>query len=448
MILLDQGRELIRQSQKKVPAAQSEAFLVESEKRACEWSEGHLEHTTIAQSQGLGFRLIHEGRLGFSHTNRRELAEWNVVVDRALAASRSTAVDPFLDLPGPAAPSSEKTLDLWDKTLDIAAWPARTQFLESLEAEVKKRDPRIAKVLQGSYSESLSSFAVVNSKGVEAVSTGTQVSVSIACVAVEGAETQLGYAFQAARHYADLNPTQVIDRAVAHTVSLLGGKRIPSGRYDLVLDPLVAAEMLELFASALRADFVLKGKSFLASKMGQAIGSKSLTLVDDGRRKRGLGTSAYDAEGCPTQTTVLVEKGTLKNFLYDSYAARKAKHASTGNAGRGSYKGVPEPEPSNFYLEPGTLAPEALLGKVKSGIYIRNVMGLHTVDTISGDFSLGLMGQRIENGVLTHGVRGVTMAGNLLDLLKNVEALGSDLFFFGSIGSPTVWIRDISVGGE
>ncbi len=448
MMLLDQSRQLLDRVRSKSPAAQAEAFLVESEKRVCEWSEGHLEHTTVARSQGLGLRLIQDGRLGFSHTNCRELADWDVVADRALAASRSTTVDPFLDLPAPGPKVSEAELELRDPSLDATTWSKRTVFLESLEREVKKRDKRIAKVLQGTYAEGVSAFSVVNSKGVEAMSSGTQVSLSIACVAVEGNETQMGYGFQAVRHYSDLDPSQVIERAVLNTVALLGGKRIPSGRYDLVLDPMVAAEMLELFAGALRADFVLKGKSFLASRVGQSIGSKHLTLVDDGRRRRGLGTSAYDAEGCATGKTILLEKGTLKGFLYDSYAARKAKHQSTGNAGRASYKGVPEPEPTNFYWEPGTLSAEALLGRVKNGIYIRNVMGLHTVDTISGDFSLGLMGQRVENGQLTHGVRGVTMAGNLLDILKNVEALGSDLTFFGSIGSPTVWVRDISVGGE
>src|SRR5205085_11663938 len=120
---------------------------------------------------------------------------------------------------------------------------------------------------------------------------------------------------------------------------------------------------------------------------------------------------------------------------------------STGNAGRASYKGLPEPEASNFYLEAGAQSPEQLISGVRSGIYVRSVMGLHTVDTISGDYSLGLMGERIENGARTHAVRGVTMAGNLVDLLKNVEAVGSDLIFSGSVGSPTLCIRDVSVAG-
>src|SRR6185503_6666187 len=116
---------------------------------------------------------------------------------------------------------------------------------------------------------------------------GTSVSFSLACVAVEGSETQVGYGFQAVRHYADLKKEWVIEKTVENTLALLNGKQVPSGRYDLLLDPFVAAEMLELLADALRGDQVLKGKSFLAKKVGEKIGAASLTIIDNGRLKRG-----------------------------------------------------------------------------------------------------------------------------------------------------------------
>jgi PmbA protein len=134
--------------------------------------------------------------------------------------------------------------------------------------------------------------------------------------------------------------------------------------------------------------------------------------------------------------------------LYDSLSARKAQKQSTGNAGRASYKGLPEPETTNFYVRPGATSPESLLAGIDSGIYVHSIMGLHTVDTVSGDYSLGIMGERIEKGRRTHGVRGVTIAGNLLELLATVEAVGNDLTFSGSLGSPTLWVRGVSVGGS
>jgi PmbA protein len=446
MNLLDVGKTVLDQAKRAAGEAHAEVFLVHSESRASEWSEGIPENRVVAQSRGLGLRLIRGGRLGFGYTNRWDQEAMDQLIRQAIASSDSTTPDPLLDVPEPETIGGEK-LDLVDETLTQTPWESRTRFLETLDAEVKKREPRITKVLRGSYREGRAQVAIVNSRGVAVSQEGTSAGFSLACVAVEGAETQIGYGFQGARHHADLKPDWVISRAIEHTLSLLGAKQIPSGRYDLVLDPFVAAEMLELFAGALQADRVQKGKSFLATKVGEAVGAECLTLLDNGRLRRGMASGLFDAEGLPTQQTRVLEQGRLKGFLFDSYTARKGKTRSTGNAGRPSYKGMPEPEASNFYLEAGSRSPDDLIRNVKSGIYVRSVMGLHTVDTISGDYSLGLMGERIENGVRTHAVRGVTMAGNLLELLKNVAAVGSDLTFSGSVGSPTLWIRDISVGG-
>ncbi len=422
--------------------------MVRSESRTQEWSEGQPENLAINQSQGIGLRVIDGGKLGFGSTNKTDPDALAWLGDSAISATQVTAADPFLELPKPVSAGSVVDLELVDPGLTSGSYEERSSFLASVEAEVKKRDRRLTKVLRASYRESCYESAVLNNLGVSAQGAGTSVSFSLACVALEGNETQVGYGFQAVRHFADLKPDWVIDKTVENTLALLGGKQVPSGRYDLLLDPFVAAEMLELLSDALRADQVLKGKSFLATRVGEQIGAPCLTIVDDGRLKRGLGSSAHDAEGLPTQTTVLLQAGVLQGFLYDSLSARKAKKRSTGNAGRASYKGLPEPETTNFFIKPGLKSPESLVSGIESGLYVRNVMGLHTVDTVSGDYSLGIMGERIEHGRRTHGVRGVTIAGNLLDLLKNVEAVGNDLIFSGSLGSPTLWIRGVSVGGS
>jgi PmbA protein len=435
--------DLVRRGQ---PKAQAEVFLVESDSKTHEWSEGKPENQVAARVHGAGLRIINEQRLGFSHSNRLEGDALLGLVDRASASSQSTTPDEALGLPDPVT-SAPASLDLVDSTLQTD-WAPRWGFLKDLEERVKAKDKRFTKVLRASYSESRSKASVLNTRGVTAHYEGTSVSFSLACVAVENGETQIGYGFQAARHAKDLPIDWVVEKTVENTLALLGGKQVPSGVYDLILDPLIAAEMLELFAHAVRADQVQKGKSFFAGKVGQKVGAPSLNLVDDGRLLRGLGSSPFDAEGIPTQANDVLKEGVLQGYLYDSYTARKAGRASTGSAGRGSYKGVPEPDTTNFYLRPGTRKPSEILKSVTSGIYVRNVMGLHTVDTISGDYSLGLMGQRIEHGELTHGVRGVTMAGNLLDLFQNVEAVGTDLTFFGSVGSPTLWIRGVSIGGQ
>jgi PmbA protein len=454
MTLSTLGRQVLDAVQKRLPAGrqgssgvQAEAYAVTSESRTQEWSEGQPENLAISKSQGLGLRVINRGRLGFSSTNRSDIEALSGLADSAVTSAELTAADPFLELSKPCAAVSEKELELTDPSLAKGSFEERSAFLSGMEAEVKKRDKRLTKVLRASYREGRYESALMNSLGISAQSAGTSVSFSLACVAVQGSETQMGYGFQSFRHYADLKPEWVIEKTVENALSLLGGKQVPSGRYDLLFSPFVAAEMLELLSNALRGDQVLKGKSFLATHLGKEVGASCLTIVDDGRLKRGLGSSAYDAEGLPTQTTTLFQKGVLQGFLYDSTTARKAKKASTGNAGRSSYRGLPEPETTNFFIKPGMKTPEELVSGIESGIYVHNAMGLHTVDTVSGDYSLGIMGERIEKGKRTHGVRGVTIAGNLLDLLKNVEAVGNDLVFSGSLGSPTLWIRGVSVGG-
>ncbi len=441
------GKTILEGVRRLRSAAEAEVFSVNSESRSQEWSEGQPENLAVSKGQGIGLRVIDQGRLGFASSNRTDPDSLSWLSDAAVKASQVTGADPMAALPRPPPASQEENLDLVDPSLAQGSFEQRSAFLSSVEEKVKKRDKRLSKVLRASYREGRYTAGVASSTGIAASTTGTSVSFSLACVALQDGETQVGYGFQAVRHYEDLKVDWVIDRTIDHTLSLLGGKQLPSGRYDLILDPLVSAEMLELLATALRADQVLKGRSFLAKKTGEAIASTTVTLIDDGRFKRGLGSSPYDAEGLPTQTTTVVKEGVLLGFLYDSTSGRKAGKPSTGNAGRASYKGLPEPEASNFFIKPGKLAPAELLQGAGTAIYVRNVMGLHTVDTVSGDYSLGIMGEKIEGGKRVHGVRGVTIAGNLMDLLKNIEAVGSDLIFSGSVGSPTLRIKGVSVGG-
>ena len=210
--------------------------------------------------------MIDGGKLGFGSTNRSD-PELHFLAERF--GCRGCPVDrggSSLELPNPGPKVTEAGLELEDAGLASGSFEERAAFLETVETEVKKRDKRLTKVLRASYREGRYESAVVSHRGVSASSQGTSVSFTLACVATEGQETQVGYGFQAARHYADLKKDWVLDKTVENTLALLGGKQVPSGRYDLLFDPFVAAEMLELLADALRGDQVLKGKSFFARR--------------------------------------------------------------------------------------------------------------------------------------------------------------------------------------
>jgi len=161
-----------------------------------------------------------------------------------------------------------------------------------------------------------------------------------------------------------------------------------------------------------------------------------------------IGSAPFDGEGVPTSRTVLVDGGILKGFLHNSYTAAKEGLPSTGNGIRHSFKGTPEVGTTNFYVENGNTTPENIIKEISEGLYITEIMGMHTANPISGDFSLGASGIWIEGGELKQPVRGIAVAGNITELLQRVDAVGNDLRFYGTKGSPTLRIREMSLSGK
>ena len=216
----------------------------------------------------------------------------------------------------------------------------------------------------------------------------------------------------------------------------------------VVLDPYIATNFLGLLSPALSAEAVQKGRSLFAGKVNQAVASPLITVVDDGRLPGGIASAPFDGEGVPTSETVLIDQGQLKGFLHNTYTAAKEGVSSTGNGVRSSFKSTPEVGSTNFFIRAGEKSPEQLIKEVPKGLYVTEVMGMHTANPISGDFSVGASGIWIEKGELTRPVRGVAIAGNIMDLLGAVDAVGSDLEFFGGKGAPTLRVSSMSLSGS
>ena len=191
---------------------------------------------------------------------------------------------------------------------------------------------------------------------------------------------------------------------------------------------------------------MFRNATFLKDSLGRAVASPLVTLVDDGRRVRGLGSRPFDGEGLPTRRNQPIEAGVLRYWLCDSYAARKIGAKPTGTARRG-IGGGPGVGASNLFFEPGTTTPEAILASTERGLYVSDLIG-SGVNVVTGDYSQGAVGHWIENGRLTHPVHEVTIAGNLRQMLQDVDAVGNDLVFRGSSASPTLRIRRMTVSGS
>jgi PmbA protein len=198
---------------------------------------------------------------------------------------------------------------------------------------------------------------------------------------------------------------------------------------------------------------VQKGKSSLKGKKGEGVFSPLLSVVDDGLFPKGVASSPLDAEGTPSQRTVLVLQGEVRGYLYDRYWANReslssSRVDSTGNSKRSGIKLPPAIGISNFFIEPGSVPLSKLTGDVQEGIVLEDVMGLHTIDPISGDFSLGCSGDWIVRGRKVRPVKSIAIAGNLFELFRRVVGIGEDLRFFGGVGSPSLLVEGLEVSGD
>ncbi|MBF0520288.1 MAG: TldD/PmbA family protein, partial [Nitrospirae bacterium] len=221
---------------------------------------------------------------------------------------------------------------------------------------------------------------------------------------------------------------------------------------SIVMDNSVAVDFLSLIASSLSSENVQKGKSMLSGKLSQAIISKHVNIIDDATMPKNSASRPFDSEGVPSQRTVLINEGTLKGYLYNLYTAKKDNVRSTGNAARGGIKGFPLVGSSNLYIEPAVEKYkyknlDEMFKEMGTGLYITDAMGVHMANRITGDFSVGVSGILIENGVRAFPFKEAVMSGNLLDFFKNIEAFTSEIKFYGRYGSPSLLIKDVDISG-
>jgi PmbA protein len=243
-----------------------------------------------------------------------------------------------------------------------------------------------------------------------------------------------------------LSPEEVGRIAAERTLRRLGAQKVATCEVPIVFDPETAAELLGSVFQAMSGYSVFRNSTFLKDRLGEAIASPLLTVVDDPRRFRGLGSRPFDGEGIPTRRVVPLEKGVLRHFLCDTYAARKIGARSTGSARRG-VAGGPGVGAGNLYFEAGATSPEEIVAGVERGLYVTDLIGFG-IDLVSGDYSQGAAGVWIENGRLTHPVNEVTIAGNLKQMLMDVDAVGSDLAFRSSVSAPTLRVKKMTLSGR
>ncbi len=424
-----------------------EAYAEESRRTEVTALRGEVEGLTFAESRGVGVRVMVGGRLGYAYVADPDLDEVRDAV--AHARENATLATPDEHNVLPEASSAEPIAALFrDRQASMGADRKIALALE-LERAATGTDPRVRKVEQARYGDAVSRVAIASTTGIAAEYERTDCWCAVVALAERGDETQTGFSFRVGREIDELDWAGVASEAVDRGVRLLGATKPPSARIPVVLDPFAGSSFLSVLAGALSAEAVQKGRSPFANLVGERVGSDAFTLVDDGRLLAGPAAAPFDDEGVPTERTELISAGTLRGFLHNSYTAHRGGTRSTGNAHRAGYRSVPGVGASNFFVPAGTPSVHELLVRAEGGVLIQDVSGVHSgANPISGEFSVGATGLRISGGALAEPLREMTIASTLPEMLKAVEAVGSDLRFFTSVGVPTILVGEMTVAGR
>lgn len=427
-------------------ADEAEVFLLDDEYLKIEVAKSKVENLQLAKERGLGLRVLRGKKLGFAYSSDLSPEALSRVVEKSIHNAGFGEVDQNWILPRPAATYPTPKID--DQTTFTVALEDKISLAQRIEEAARGVDSRITITERAAYFDSHYAVHIFNTAGIAAAYQGSYCGAYASMVAQEKGARQTGFHQQIALSFADLDPENIGRKAGEKTIRLLGAKSIPSGRLPIILEPYTAAQLIGVLQPVFSGEAALKEKSFWHDKLGEQVTNPLLTFIDDGTMEGRLGSSPFDGEGVPTSRTVLLKDGILQGFLHNSYTARKTGAQLTGNGVRGSYKGTPEVGTTNFYLQQGTTPETELYRDTTKGLLVTGLMGLHTANPISGDFSLGATGLLIENGQLTKPVKGIVIAGNMQDLLQNIEAVGNDLTFFGGRGSPSLRISAVSISGS
>ena len=437
----------------KAGATDAEAVAREGDEFSVNVRMGEVETLKESGSRGLGLRVFLGKRSGSASTSDLTAEGIRQLVEGALALARVTEEDPFAGLPETGEFGAvQDDLHLYYDDVYSLGGAERIEWARRVEAAALAADPRITNSDGGSFDAATGRKALANSRGFVGSYRTSYAGVAAAPLAkdADGKMQRDGW-WSSARRLSDVeSPESVGQEAARRTLRRLGARRVATQSVPIIFAPETARTLIGSVFEAASGDAIWRGASFLAGKLGETIAAPDLTIVDDNTMLLptgvgGFGTSPFDDEGLPSQRTVVVENGVLRNYLLNTYTARKLGMRSTHNAARG-LAGAPGVGCGNLYLQPGNMTKEQILGEVKAGLYVTSLMGFGT-NMVTGDYSRGATGLWIENGQLTHAVEEITVAGNLAEMLRNVTAIGNDLRFRGSVASPTLRIDGMTIAG-
>jgi PmbA protein len=476
----------------KAGATDAEAVVYEGDEFSVKVRLGHVETLKESGSRAVGLRVFIGHKTASTSSSDFSADSIERLVSGAVTLARITSEDPFAGLPE-ASEFGQHDVDsqhLYFDDVNRQPPAERIEVARICEAASLAYDPRIQNSGGGDFDAATSHKILTNSRGFTGEYRRSYCGFSAQPIAHDDkGNMQRNYWYSSSRTTLLLeDAVNIGQEAARRTLRRLGARRVKTQQAPVVFSPEVARSIIGNIFDAANGDAIYRHASFLAGMLGRRVAGDNITIIDDGTlvfdrpldpnpepdldtenlggtyayeggvqpgltseevpsiRIGGFGTSPFDGEGLPTRRTVLVENGILKNYVMNTYTARKLGMASTGNASR-SLASNPGIGAGNFYLSPGTFSPEQIIGGVTSGLYVTETMGFG-VNLVTGDYSQGAAGLWIENGELAYPVEEITIAGNLKDMYQNISAIGNDLVFRSASAAPTLRIDGMMIAGS
>jgi PmbA protein len=429
-------------------ATDAECTLAEGEEFSALVRMRSLEKLKDAGSRAAGLRVLVGQRVGSSYTSDLSSDGIRMMVDSAIELAAISTEDPHAGLPD----SSELgaltgNLQLYSDDISAINTDYRVEQAKLTEEAAFAADPRITNSEGASFDAYAGERLFANSRGFLGSYRTSSCSLSTTPVAREGESMERDYWYSSARSHSRIeSPSAIGRRAAERTVRRLGARKVSTQKVPIVFDQQTSRTLLGNIFDAVDGDAIYRQASFLAGKLGERVASENVTVIDDGTLPGLFGTSPFDDEGVPSRRTVVIDRGVLKSYLLNTYTARKLGMKTTGNAARGitGNTGVGH---GNLYLEKGERSPDDLIRGIRKGLYVTELIG-SGINIVTGDYSRGAAGQWIENGEFAYPVSEITIASTLQRMLMDLESVGSDLEFRGSVASPTLVIQEMTVSGQ
>ncbi len=425
-----------------------EVYYVDRESLSISVYKEEVEKYNLNNSAGLSFRGKFGDRIGYSYTEILDEDAIEMLVKKAkenVLAIENNDIQFIYE-----GDKEYKEISTYHEELEDIPADKLINIAISMEKEAKKYCNKVESFSGCSVSYSSGKYGIINSKGLNLSNKSNLLTAYVVPIVKDLDKMYDGCGYVVAKSLNDVKPDKIAKMGVDEALIKIGGTSISSVNYKVIIYNEAMVSLLSTFAGIFSGDAVQKGLSLLKDKEGEIIAADIVNLVDDPHLEDGLASVSFDDEGVATLKTYLIKNGKLNSLLHNLKTANKAGVKSTGNGFKSSYASPISVSPTNFYIEPGINSLEEMTKKINKGLIITDFAGLHSgANSITGDFSLAAKGFYIEDGIKTHPVEQITVAGNFFTLLNNIEEIGSDLKFpMSSVGSPSIVIKELSIAGE